>query len=61
VKKGFLTLCVVLVFITACNTHKETASSKAEPSIQKSPFSLSVVPETSHGEGFGSSIEMAHN
>jgi hypothetical protein len=60
-KKGFLTLCVVLVFITACNTHKETANLKAEPSVQKSPFSLSVVPETSHGEGFGSSIEMANN
>lgn len=60
-KKGFLTLCVVLVFITSCKTQKEAASSKAEPSVQKSPFSLSVVPETSYGEHFGSSIEMAHD
>jgi len=60
-KRVFLTLSVVLVFITACNTQKEAASSKAQPSVQKSPFSLSVVPETSHGERFGSSIEMAHN
>jgi hypothetical protein len=49
------------VFITACNTHKEIASPKAEPSVQKSPFSLSIVPETSHGEHFGRSIEMAHD
>jgi hypothetical protein len=60
-KKGLLTLCAVLVLITACNTHKEIASSKGEPSVQKSPFSLSIVPETSHGEQFGSSIEMAHD
>jgi len=57
----FLTLCAVLVFIAACNTQKEAASAKAEPGVQKFPFSLSVVPETSHGEHFGSSIEMAHN
>jgi hypothetical protein len=61
IQKGFLTVFDLLVFITACNTHKETASSKAEPSVQKSPFSLSVVPETSYGEHFGSSIEMAHD
>jgi hypothetical protein len=60
-KRAFLTLCAVLVFITACNIQKQAASSKAQSSVQKSPFSLSVVPETSHGEGFGSSIEMAHN
>ncbi|HEY4815809.1 MAG TPA: hypothetical protein VIH67_00165 [Candidatus Acidoferrum sp.] len=60
-KKVFLTLCFVLVFITACNTQKEAASAKAEPTVQKFPFSLSIVPETSRGEGFGSGIEMAHN
>jgi hypothetical protein len=60
-KKGLLTLCVVIGFISACNTHKEIASSKAEPSVQKSPFTLSIVPETSHGEHFGSSTEMAHD
>jgi hypothetical protein len=60
-KKVFLTLCVVLVIITARNTQKEAASSKAQPSDQKSPFSLSIVPETSNGERFGSSIEMAHD
>jgi hypothetical protein len=49
-KNVFLTLCVVLVFISACNTQKEAASSKAHSSVQKSPFSLSVVPETSQGE-----------
>ena len=60
-KKVLLTLCVVFVFVTACNTKKETAISQAKPSIQKVPFSLSIVPETSRGEGFGSSIEMAHD
>ncbi len=60
-KRVFLTLCVVLVFVTSCNTRKEAATSKTQSSVQKSPFSLSVVPEASHGEGFGSSIEMAHN
>ncbi len=59
-KKVFLALCVVLVFIASCNTQKEAASPKAEPSVQKFPLSLSVVPETSHGEPFGSTIEMAH-
>jgi hypothetical protein len=49
------------VSIAACNTQKVPASSKAEPSVQKFPFSLSVVPETSRGEPFGSSIEMAHD
>jgi hypothetical protein len=57
-EKVFRTLCVVLVFITACNTQKKAASPKAEHSVQKFPFSLSVVPETSHGEPFGSTIEM---
>src|SRR6266481_3550503 len=60
-KRVFLTLCVVLVFVTSCNTRKEAATSKTQSSVQKSPFSLSVVPEASHGEPFGSSIEMAHN
>jgi hypothetical protein len=60
-KKVFLSLCAALVFTTACNTQKEAASSKPEPSDQKFPFSLSVVPEKSNGEPFGSSIEMAHN
>ncbi|PYT95330.1 MAG: hypothetical protein DMG36_02625 [Acidobacteria bacterium] len=60
-KKVLLTLCVVFVFVTACNTKKETAISQAKPSVQKVPFSLSIVPETSRGEGFGSSIEMAHD
>jgi hypothetical protein len=60
-KRAFVTLCAVLVFITTFNIQKQAASSKAQSSVQKSPFSLSVVPETSHGEGFGSSIEMAHN
>jgi hypothetical protein len=60
-KKVFLTLCFVLVFITACNTQKEAASTKAEPSVQKFPLSLSVVPETSRGERFGSTIDMAHD
>jgi len=60
-KKVFFTLCVVLVSITACNTQKEPASSKAGPTVQKFPFSLSVVPETSYGEPFGSSIEMAYD
>ena len=59
-KKVFLALCIVLVLIAACNTQKEAASPKAEPSVQKSPLFLSVVPETSHGEPFGSTIEMAH-
>jgi len=73
-KRVFITLCVVLVFITACNTQKRPASSTADPSVQKRPasstagpsvqkvpFSLSIVPESSRGEGFGSSIEMAHD
>jgi len=60
-KKVVLTLCAALVFITACNTKKEAASSKSEPSVQKFPFSLFVVPETSRGEHYGSSIEMAHD
>jgi hypothetical protein len=60
-KTVFLAACLVLVAITACNTQKEAASSKAEPNVQKFPFSLSVVPETSYGEHFGSSIEMARD
>jgi hypothetical protein len=36
-------------------------TSKAGSSVEKSPFSLSVVPQTSHEEPFGSAIEMAHN
>jgi hypothetical protein len=60
-KKLFLTLYFALVFITACNTQKQPASSKVEAKAQKSPFSLSVVPETSRGDGFGSTIDMAHD
>ena len=60
-KKVFLILCFVIVFTTGCKTQKEPTSSKAEPSVQKFPFSLSVVPETSYGERFGSSITMAHD
>jgi hypothetical protein len=60
-KKGLLTLCVVIGLITACNNPKEIASSKAESSVLQSPFSLSVVSETSYGEPFGSNIEMAHD
>lgn len=59
--KVFLAFCAVLVFTTGCNTQKQTVSSKAEPSVQKIPFSLSVVPQTSGGEHFGSSIEMARD
>ena len=60
-KKVLLTLCAVFVFVTACNNKNETERSQAKPSVQKVPFSLSIVPETSRGEGFGSSIEMAHD
>jgi hypothetical protein len=60
-KNVFLAACAALVFITACNTQKDAASSKAQPTVQKSPFPLSVVPETSYGERFGSSIDMAHD
>jgi hypothetical protein len=60
-KKVFPAIYVVLVFMTACNTQREAASPKAEPGVQRLPFSLSVVPERSHGERFGSSIEMAHS
>jgi hypothetical protein len=49
------------VLFTACRTQKEAASSSAGPSVRQFPFFLSVVPETSHGEPFGSSIEMAHD
>jgi hypothetical protein len=35
------------------------SSSKAEPGVPKSPLSISVVPASSLGEGFGSSIVMA--
>jgi hypothetical protein len=60
-KKGIATVCVVLVFVTGCNSQQSPATSKAAPTVQKTPFSLSVVPQTSHEEPFGSSIEMAHN
>jgi hypothetical protein len=60
-KKLSLTLYFALVFITACNTQEPPASSKVKAKVQKSPFSLSVVPETSRGEGFGSTIDMAHD
>jgi hypothetical protein len=61
-KKLLLTLYfVVPAFMTACNPQREATSPKAQPSVHKSPFSVSVVPETSRGEGFGSSIDMAHD
>src|SRR5215469_10282736 len=60
-KKAISALCVVVAFVTACHSQKGTASSNAAPDVQKPPFSLSVVPETSHEEPFGGSIEMAHN
>jgi len=60
-KKLFLTLYFALVFITACNTQPQPASLKVDAKAQKSPFSLSVVPETSRGEGLGSTIDMAHD
>src|SRR5258708_19750426 len=59
-KKAFLTLCVVLLILIGSKTHKKGTSSKAEPSAQKIPFLLSIVPEPSHGEHFCSTIEMAH-
>jgi hypothetical protein len=59
-KKLFLTPYFALVFITVCNTQKQPASSNPEAKAQKVPFSVSVVPETSRGEGFGSTIDMAH-
>jgi hypothetical protein len=60
-KKLFLTLYLVLGFLTGCNPGKSAATSKAVPRTQEFPFSLSVVPETSRGEGFGSTIDMAHD
>ena len=60
-KKAISALCVVVAFVTACHSQKGTASSKAALGVQKPPFSLSVVPQTSHEEPFGGSIEMAHN
>lgn len=60
-KKVFLTLCAVFVLIAACGTQKDAARSKVEPSAQKLPFSLSVVPETHYGEQYGSNIVMAHD
>jgi hypothetical protein len=60
IRKAIPTLCVVLAFVAACNSQRGSANSKAA-TVEKSPFSLSVVPQTSRGEQFGSSIEMAHN
>ena len=59
-KNSFLILCVVIVFVTAFNTREVATNSKAEPAALKPPFSISVVPASSRGEGFGSSIAMAH-
>jgi hypothetical protein len=61
IKKAIFTLCGALVFVTTCNSQQGAAGSKAAPSIERIPFSLSVVPQASHEERFGSSIEMAHN
>ena len=60
-KKALFALCIALMFATACNTQKEAPSSKTAPNVQELPFSLSVVPTTSFGRQFGSSITMAHN
>jgi hypothetical protein len=59
-KKSLLILFVVMVLLTACNTRKAATSSKAEPGGPKPPLSVSVVPASSRGESFGSSIAMAH-
>jgi hypothetical protein len=60
-KRVFLSLCAVVVFLGGCDTQKKDTSLKAESNVKKSPFSLSIVPETSYGEQFGSSIAMAHD
>jgi hypothetical protein len=60
-KKSFLILLIVMVFVTACNTRKAASSTKAEIGVPKPPpLSISVVPASSRGEGFGSSISMAN-
>ena len=58
-KKSLLSLLVVMVFLTACNTRKAATSLRVEPGVSKPPLSISVVPASSRGEGFGSSISMA--
>jgi hypothetical protein len=60
-KKAFLSFCAILVFMVGCDTQKKDTGSKVESSVKKSPFSLSVVPETSQVEPFGSNIAMAHD
>ena len=59
--KAFLSFCAILVFLVGCDTQKKDTGSKVESSLKKSPFSLSVVPETSQVEPFGSNIAMAHD
>jgi hypothetical protein len=60
-KKIFLSLCAVFVFVVGCDAQKRNTSSKAESEVKKSPFSLSVVPERSQVEPFGSDIAMARD
>jgi hypothetical protein len=45
-KRVFLSLCAVVVFLGGCDTQKKDPKPKAESTVQESPFSLSVVPET---------------
>lgn len=61
IKPPILTLCSALVFVIACNSQQGTTSSKVAPGIETIPFSLSLVPQTSQEEPFGSTIEMARN
>lgn len=61
IKRAISTLYAVLLFVSACNSHRGPASLEDAFAVQKSPFSLSVVPQTSHEEPFGNSIQMARN
>ena len=58
-KRVINTLWFVLAFAAACNSQKGTTNSAAVVDAAKSPFSLSIVPQTNYEEPFGSSIEMA--
>jgi hypothetical protein len=60
-KRVFLSLCAVVVFLGGCDTRKKDSNPKAESTVQKSPFSLSVVSERSQVEPSGSNIAMAHD
>jgi hypothetical protein len=61
---GLILLLVSIVdLVVACNRgpHPKPATTQGEPQVQTAPFSLAVVPTTSFGEKFGSSITMAHS